>query len=99
PSRPAPPVPPRRSSDRFVSWAATVPPGLKLQGREGKVCFKRALEQDLPHDVLYREKMGFGVPISAWFRGPLRDVVRSRLLEGKRSEEHTSELQSRENLV
>ena len=70
----------------FVGWAATIPPGLKLQGREGKACFKRALEKYVPEDVLYREKMGFGVPISAWFRGPLKEVVRRRLLEGKLAE-------------
>jgi asparagine synthase (glutamine-hydrolysing) len=67
----------------FVGWAATIPASLKLQGREGKVCFKRSLEKHLPKDVLYRDKMGFGVPISSWFRGPLKDVVRGKLLNGK----------------
>ena len=66
----------------FVEWVAGIPPELKLSGREGKHCFKKALEPLLPADILYREKMGFGVPISSWFRGPLKDVVRSSLLEG-----------------
>jgi asparagine synthase (glutamine-hydrolysing) len=32
---------------------------------------KKSLERHLPHEILYRRKMGFVTPISAWFRGPL----------------------------
>jgi asparagine synthase (glutamine-hydrolysing) len=66
----------------FVEWVAGISPQLKLSGREGKHCFKKALEPLLASDILYREKMGFGVPISSWFRGPLKEIVRSSLLEG-----------------
>ena len=34
----------------------------------------------LPHDVLYRQKMGFSVPLAEWFRGPLKQKVRDSLL-------------------
>jgi asparagine synthase (glutamine-hydrolysing) len=40
------------------------------------------MEPHLPHDIMYRPKMGFSVPLSRWFRGPLRQRVRSALLEG-----------------
>jgi len=63
----------------FVEWAATIPPALKLAGGEGKHVFKKALEKFLPPDILYRSKMGFAVPLSAWFRGPLRETVRTAL--------------------
>ena len=63
----------------FVEWAAQVPVDLKLRGRELKYIFKKALEPHVPHDVLYREKMGFAVPLAAWFRGPLRQRVRDAL--------------------
>ena len=66
----------------LVEWVAGIPAHRKLVGREGKYCFKKALEPHLPHEILYREKMGFGVPVKNWFRGPLREVVRSSLLEG-----------------
>jgi asparagine synthase (glutamine-hydrolysing) len=62
---------------KFVEWAATIPSSLKLRGGQGKYLLKKALEPLVPHDVMYRPKMGFSVPISAWFRGPLRDRVRS----------------------
>ncbi|HEB55842.1 MAG TPA: amidotransferase 1, exosortase A system-associated [Gammaproteobacteria bacterium] len=67
---------------KFVEWVSGLPPQVKLNGGEGKYLFKKALEPVLPNDILYRPKMGFGVPISAWFRGPLRERVRSQLVEG-----------------
>ena len=59
---------------------ATLPPDLKLHGREGKYVFKKALESYLPNDILYRPKMGFAVPLSSWFRGPLKQRVQEGLL-------------------
>ncbi len=64
----------------LVGWLAKLPPSYKLRGREGKYIFKKALEPYLPESVLYRPKMGFAVPLAAWFRGPLQDQVRSALL-------------------
>jgi asparagine synthase (glutamine-hydrolysing) len=66
----------------LVEWAATLPSALKLQGRNGKAFFKKAMEPRLPSDVLYRPKMGFAVPLARWFRGPLKARVRSALLQG-----------------
>jgi asparagine synthase (glutamine-hydrolysing) len=67
----------------LVQWLATLPSSLKLRGREGKYFFKKALEPHLPQDVLYRPKMGFAVPLKAWFRGPLRDRVRESVATGR----------------
>jgi asparagine synthase (glutamine-hydrolysing) len=64
----------------LVEWMAGLPPEWKLHGREGKFLFKRALETQLPREVLYRPKMGFAVPLASWFRGPLRESVRERVL-------------------
>lgn len=59
----------------LVEWAATLPPHFKLRGGEGKHIFKRAMAGHLPHNILYRRKQGFAVPLAAWFRGPLRERV------------------------
>jgi asparagine synthase (glutamine-hydrolysing) len=67
---------------RLVAWASSLPPALKLKGSTGKYIFKKALERDLPHDVLYRAKMGFSVPLAVWLRGPLAQQVREALLHG-----------------
>jgi asparagine synthase (glutamine-hydrolysing) len=63
----------------LVEWAAGLPPGLKLKGREGKYLFKKALQPYLPRNLLYRQKMGFAVPLGTWFRGPLQHQVREAL--------------------
>jgi len=64
----------------LVEWLATLPSSFKVKGQEGKVLFKRAMEPLLPHEVLYRPKMGFAVPLARWFRGPLKARVRKALL-------------------
>jgi len=66
----------------LVEWVARLPSSLKMNGGEGKYFFKKAMEPHLPQDVLYRPKMGFAVPLSRWFRGPLRERVRQSLLQG-----------------
>jgi len=67
---------------KFVEWGSGLPPGVKLHGQEGKYIFKKALEPYLSQDVLYRDKMGFGVPLARWFRGPLKERINQTLLEG-----------------
>jgi asparagine synthase (glutamine-hydrolysing) len=56
---------------RLVQFAATLPPQLRLKGGEGKYLLKKSLEGRLPDNILYRRKMGFVTPVSAWLRGPL----------------------------
>jgi asparagine synthase (glutamine-hydrolysing) len=64
---------------KFIEWSAKVPTDFKLRDGEGKYVFKKALEPSLPHDILYRRKMGFAVPLAQWFRGPLRERIRTAL--------------------
>jgi asparagine synthase (glutamine-hydrolysing) len=71
---------------KLVEWASSLPPDFKLRHGEGKYVFKKALEQDLPHEVLYRTKMGFSVPLAAWFRGPLRGRLQGSLCTGALAE-------------
>ncbi|HZF96049.1 MAG TPA: asparagine synthase-related protein, partial [Allosphingosinicella sp.] len=58
---------------RLVEFAATLPTSARLRRGTGKWLMKRALEDRLPREILYRPKMGFVTPVSAWFRGPLKD--------------------------
>lgn len=66
----------------LCEWISGLPVDFKLRGAEGKYLLKKAMEPHLPHDVLYRKKMGFGVPLARWFRGPLRERLRKDLLSG-----------------
>ncbi|HEY9194601.1 MAG TPA: XrtA/PEP-CTERM system amidotransferase [Methyloversatilis sp.] len=64
----------------LVEWLATLPASLKIRGQEGKFLLKKSLEPHLPHDIMYRPKMGFSVPLARWFRGPLKQRVRDAVL-------------------
>jgi asparagine synthase (glutamine-hydrolysing) len=63
----------------FVDMASSLPTRARIRGSEGKWIFKKALEPHLPDELLYRQKMGFSVPIHRWLAGHLRDHVRDRL--------------------
>ncbi|EKU72897.1 MULTISPECIES: XrtA/PEP-CTERM system amidotransferase [Sphingobium] len=56
---------------RLVEFAARLPVAQRIRGNSGKYLMKKAMEPFLPQDILYRPKMGFVTPISAWFRGAL----------------------------
>lgn len=69
-----------------VSLAARMPARLKLRGGfVAKYALKKALENDLPHDILYRKKKGFGIPVARWLNGGLSDEL-DRLLAPDRIE-------------
>jgi asparagine synthase (glutamine-hydrolysing) len=83
----------------LVDWISGLPPEFKLKGREGKYIFKKALEPALPNEILYRQKMGFAVPLASWFRGPLKDKVRSSILGSTMSDSGLFEPQYLRKLV
>jgi asparagine synthase (glutamine-hydrolysing) len=65
----------------LLELASRMPVNLKLRGLKRKYIFKRMAEKLLPHDVVWRKKAGFGAPIRAWLRGPLRPLVADLLSE------------------
>ena len=68
---------------KFVEWGFKAPSSLNLAAGVGKKTLKQAMEPHLPHDVLYRKKMGFAVPLADWFRGPLKEKLYDGLLSQK----------------
>jgi asparagine synthase (glutamine-hydrolysing) len=67
----------------FVEWVSRLPTNVKLHGGQGKYVLKEALRPLLPHAVLFRSKMGFAVPLDAWFRGSLRNYI-AQTVKGER---------------
>ncbi len=69
----------------FMEMTSQIPSKLKLKGLNNKkYILKKALEKDLvPKEILYRPKMGFGVPIEHWFRNEMKDYMYSLLLSDK----------------
>ena len=66
----------------LVEWLRESPSSLKMHGDGGEVPAEEGDGADLSHEILYRPKMGFAVPLARWFRGPLRQRVRDDVLNG-----------------
>ena len=64
----------------LVEYAASLPPAFKARGRRTKILLKTLAERYMPHGAIYRRKVGFTVPLTPWFLGPLRGFVRETLL-------------------
>lgn len=64
-----------------MELAARLPAEIRTRGRVPKYILKRAFADLLPEENLHRRKMGFGVPVGEWFRGPLKELLRGTLLD------------------
>lgn len=67
----------------LVNVANQIDNSLKLKGKEGKYILKKAFEDFLPHEILYRKKQGFGVPLKYYFQKELKDFAYSQLFDYK----------------
>lgn len=65
----------------LMELVAQIPSSLKWRHGQGKYILKKALRKRLPHDLMYRRKQGFSVPIGRWFETSLYEYTRERLLE------------------
>jgi asparagine synthase (glutamine-hydrolysing) len=83
----------------LVEFAATIPSSLKLKGSAGKYILKRAFENRLPREIIYRRKHGFGVPIGKWFRATLRDYLNETLLSTRAAQRGVLRTEAVQQLV
>jgi asparagine synthase (glutamine-hydrolysing) len=60
---------------KLVEFAVRIPAQIKLRNGRGKWVFARALRDVLPVEILTRPKRGFEMPVAAWMRADLRDVL------------------------
>lgn len=68
---------------RVVEFAWGVPPNLKCVNGETKWLLRQLLYRHVPQALIDRPKMGFGVPLAEWLRGPLRDWAESQVGEAR----------------
>ncbi len=65
---------------RVLELGLSLPDSLRFSRRRGKVALRRAFAHLIPQELATRGKTGFGIPLGAWFRGPLRELAGDVLL-------------------
>jgi asparagine synthase (glutamine-hydrolysing) len=83
----------------FMEFVARLPEKFKMTTVTRKAILKSAFTGILPEEILYRRKMGFGVPIDHWFRGKLSDYLRDNLLSRRSVERGYFNYQFIERLI
>lgn len=72
---------------RVVEFAWHLPPSMKIRRGQGKWLLRRVLYRYVPKELVERPKMGFGVPLGSWLRGPLREWAEALLDATRLSQE------------
>jgi asparagine synthase (glutamine-hydrolysing) len=56
----------------LIEYVSSLPDDYKLRGRTTKYILRKAFADTMPREIRSRGKMGFGMPLGAWFQGDLR---------------------------
>jgi asparagine synthase (glutamine-hydrolysing) len=65
---------------KVIDFVTHLPARMKMRGGQSKYLLRRLMSGVLPDEVIERRKMGFGVPVGRWMRGPMRSLVEDTLL-------------------
>ena len=68
---------------KLVEFTARLPGRMKIRGGITKYILRESMKGILPDSILKRPKMGFPVPVGAWFRGPFKSVIDEYVLSDR----------------
>jgi asparagine synthase (glutamine-hydrolysing) len=71
----------------IIELAWRLPLELKIKNNSGKLILRNILENYVPNSLMERPKVGFGLPLKDWLRGPLREWAEDLLDETRMTEE------------
>lgn len=71
---------------KLIDFVTRLSSELKLKDGVTKYILKKAVEPFVPHEILHRQKQGFGVPIDQWINSELRDQIRDTIISRKARE-------------
>jgi asparagine synthase (glutamine-hydrolysing) len=84
---------------KVIEFAASLPENVKQQGRDTKSLLKKVAARLVPRDVIYRQKMGFGVPLKYWLGNELQGFTREVLLSEKAQKRGLFDARTVERLI
>ena len=68
---------------KFLEFSFSIPLEYRVREHESKYLLKRAMEGVLPNDIIYRQKMGFGIPLVLWMQHEFRPLIEETLSSEK----------------
>jgi asparagine synthase (glutamine-hydrolysing) len=83
----------------LLEFSCQIPPNLKMKGMTTKYLLKKLMEKYLPHEVIYRSKTGFGVPLRQWIKHDLDTMIQQYLNKNAVEKRGIFEYESIKNLI
>jgi asparagine synthase (glutamine-hydrolysing) len=83
----------------LVEFSTTLPVNYKMKGKQTKYILRKVAERYLPHEVIYRSKAGFGVPVEYWVRNELNEFIAKTLTRTNINKSEVFNIESIESII